>query len=96
MVAFKSASPPDSSSALFNAREIVEQAQLRARELYVTLDYPELGASIEHPNFFAKASGGGIRIRRRAPRIGEHHAEVYGEIGIGADELTDLHSAGVI
>ncbi len=79
-----------------DAREIVEQAQLRARELYVTLDYPELGASIEHPNFFAKASGGGIRIRRRAPRIGEHNAEVYGEIGVGADELAGLQSAGVI
>ena len=79
-----------------DAREIVEQAQLRARELYVTLDYPELGASIEHPNFFAKASGGGIHIRRRAPRIGEHNAEVYGELGLRAGELADLQAAGVI
>ncbi len=79
-----------------DAREIVEQAQLRARELYVTLDYPELGAAIEHPGFFAKASGGGIRIRGRAPRIGEHNAEVFGAIGVDAGELTRLRSAGVV
>ena len=79
-----------------DAREIVEQTQLRARELYVTIDYPHLGASIEHPNFFAKATGDGIRIRRRTPRIGEHNAEVYESIGIEADELARLASSGVI
>jgi benzylsuccinate CoA-transferase BbsF subunit len=55
-----------------DAREIVEQAQLRARELYVTIDYPELGAAIEHPAFFAKASRSFIGIRGRAPQLGEH------------------------
>ena len=79
-----------------DAREIVEQAQLRARELYVTLDYPELGAAIEHPNFFAKTSGGGIRIRRRAPRIGEHNAEVYGAMGVDTAELDRLRADGVV
>jgi crotonobetainyl-CoA:carnitine CoA-transferase CaiB-like acyl-CoA transferase len=79
-----------------DAREILEQAQLRARELYVTLDYPELGASIEHPNFFAKASGGGIGIRRPAPRIGEHNAEVYGELGLRPAEIADLETAGLL
>ncbi len=47
----------------------------------------ELGASIEHPDFFAKSSATKIGIRRRAPRIGEHNAEVFAEIGLGARDL---------
>ena len=57
---------------------------------FTTIEYPELGASVEHPAFFAKSSDCEIRIRRRAPRIGEHNAEVMNEIGIAADELPGL------
>ena len=64
-----------------DAREILDQAQLRARSLFTTIDYPEFGASIEHPDFFAKSSRCRIGIRSRAPRIGEHNAEVFGESG---------------
>lgn len=62
-----------------NAKEISEQPQLRARELFSSIDYPELGASIEHPAFFASARG--IRIRRPAPKLGEHNDEIFAEIG---------------
>jgi crotonobetainyl-CoA:carnitine CoA-transferase CaiB-like acyl-CoA transferase len=63
-----------------DAREIVEHVQLRDRQLFVRLDYPHLGASIEHPDFFAKVRSGRIALRRRAPRIGEHDAEVRAEL----------------
>ncbi len=79
-----------------DAREILEQPQLRSRELFTTLDYPEFGARIEHPGFFAKASPSRIGIRRRAPRVGEHNAEVYGELGIDAAALRELARDGVI
>ena len=79
-----------------DSREILEQPQLRSRGLFTTLEYPEFGASIEHPDFFAKSSRGRIGIRRRAPRVGEHNAEVYGELGIDADALRELASQGVI
>jgi len=79
-----------------DAREISEHQQLRSRDLFVTLDYPELGASIEHPAFFAKTNRNGIRVRTRAPRIGEHNAEVYAELGIGADEIAELQAEGVL
>lgn len=79
-----------------DAREISEQPQLRHRELFTTLEYPELGAAIEHPAFFAKSSREGLGIRGRAPRIGEHNAELYGELGLGADELAELRRDGVI
>ena len=79
-----------------DAREILEQPQLRSRELFTTLEYPELGAAIEHPAFFAKSTATRIGLRRRAPRVGEHNAEVYGEIGLGAADLDGLALNGVI
>jgi crotonobetainyl-CoA:carnitine CoA-transferase CaiB-like acyl-CoA transferase len=79
-----------------DAREISQQPQLRHRELFTTIEYPELGASVEHPDFFAKSNRCRIGIRRRAPRIGEHNDEVYAELGIGADELARLAEEGVV
>jgi len=79
-----------------DAKEISEQAQLRFRELFLSVDYPEFDATIEHPGFFAKSNRCRIGIRRRAPRVGEHNTEVYGELGIQAAELEALASAGAI
>jgi crotonobetainyl-CoA:carnitine CoA-transferase CaiB-like acyl-CoA transferase len=81
-----------------NAKEILEQPQLRDRQLFVTVEYPELGARVEHPNFFAKPSPGegGIAIRCRAPRIGEHNAEVFAELGVDASELESLRADGIV
>lgn len=79
-----------------DAREISQQAQLRDRELFTIVDYPELGASIEHPDFFGKSRQRRIGIRRRAPRVGEHNAEVYAELGLSSDALRSLAGEGVV
>lgn len=79
-----------------DAREILEQPQLRSRELFTTVDYPEWGAAVEHPDFFAKASRTRIGIRSPAPRIGEHNAQIYAEIGLEEAELADLRRQGVV
>ena len=60
-----------------DAREIFEHAQLRERELFTTVELPELGTSLELPDFFAKTEDRAIRIRGRAPRLGEHEAAVF-------------------
>ncbi|MGH0029618.1 MAG: CaiB/BaiF CoA transferase family protein [Myxococcota bacterium] len=62
-----------------DAREIAGHEQLRDRGLFRTLDYPHLGVSLEHPAFFAKVEEAPVGIRRRAPRVGEHDAEVDAE-----------------
>lgn len=79
-----------------DAREILEHQQLRERELFVTLEYPELGASIEHPDFFARMQPRAMHVRRRAPRIAEHNAEIYAELGLGPVELARLAAEGVV
>lgn len=79
-----------------DAREVLAHPQLRDRELFTTIEYPEFGASIEHPAFFAKGSGTAVGVRRRAPRIGEHNGEVYGALGLEREELAKLVAEGVV
>lgn len=64
-----------------DASEILRQPQLRDRGLFIALDYDELGATIEHPRFFAKSSAFEIGIRSRAPRVGEHDDALLGKAG---------------
>jgi crotonobetainyl-CoA:carnitine CoA-transferase CaiB-like acyl-CoA transferase len=59
-----------------DAREIAEHAQLRDRKLFARVEYPHLDASLEQPDFFARVRNGRIALRSRAPRIGEHQAEL--------------------
>jgi crotonobetainyl-CoA:carnitine CoA-transferase CaiB-like acyl-CoA transferase len=35
-------------------------------------------------------------LRRPAPKLGEHTAEVLGRVGIGAQELSALRDEGVV
>jgi len=79
-----------------DAREVIEQRQLRDRGLFVALDYPHLGAAIEHPAFFAKSDAHATSIRGRAPRVGEHNAEVYAALGLEPAEIEKLAAEGVI
>ena len=79
-----------------DARELLEHPQLRSRGLFVTLEYPELGAAIEHPDFFARTADHAIALRRRAPRIGEHNGEVYGQLGMAPCDLEKLAAQGAI
>lgn len=63
-----------------DAREILEQPQLRDREFFQRVTYPELELSLEHPAFFARSSLGEIGLRRGAPALGAHSGEIREEI----------------
>ena len=78
------------------AREIVASRQLAAREFFVDVDHPEIGVTLKLPGAFAKTNRGTVGIRRRAPRLGEHNAEVFGSIGIDAAEQSALRARGII
>lgn len=78
--------------------DIWRDEQLRAREFWAEVEpaWAE-GGSLPFPGSFALFDGARPAIRRRAPRVGEHNAEVYGgELGLSADELAALREAGVI
>jgi len=63
-----------------DAREILEQPQLRSRGFFRRVEHPALGGSIELPDRFARSSLGGIGIRGPAPTLDQHGDEVRGEL----------------
>lgn len=79
-----------------DAAALVAHPQLRAQELFTTLELPACDAAIELPGAFARSTGYPIGVRRRAPRIGEHQEEVFAAAGIGRAECEKLAAEGAI
>lgn len=59
--------------------EVVEGAQLSAREFNVSMERPAGAGSARFPGPFARFGAAAIRYRRRPPRIDEHGAELRAE-----------------
>lgn len=78
-------------------KEAAEDAQLEAREFWTELKHPELGTNITYPGVFVKLANSPLRIRHRAPLIGEHNEEIYREeLGMSQEELAALKQNGVM
>ena len=78
-------------------KDQLEFPQLVAREFWQKVEHPELGADLTYPGGFVRLSDGECRIRRRAPLIGEHNEEIYGEeLGLSKRELLALKERQVI
>lgn len=65
---------------VFGPREIVESKQLAARDFWVWVRHDDLGESFLYPGPPFRFSETPAMHRGRAPRIGEHNAQVYGEL----------------
>jgi benzylsuccinate CoA-transferase BbsE subunit len=76
--------------------DLLENRQLKFRNYFVEVMHPLRDEPLRMPGAPYKLSATPWRIQRRAPRLGEHNAEVYGDIGIGVAELARLFSAGVV
>jgi crotonobetainyl-CoA:carnitine CoA-transferase CaiB-like acyl-CoA transferase len=81
------------------AREIAASEQLAFREFFVQVDNPGRGR-LRYPGAFAKIASASpnppaVAIRRPAPRLGEHTAEVLAEVGVSEAMLAELHAAHV-
>jgi crotonobetainyl-CoA:carnitine CoA-transferase CaiB-like acyl-CoA transferase len=78
-----------------DSREIAASEQLAARRFFAEIDDRGRGLRYALPARFAVASEVETDVRGPAPRLGEHNAEVYAEIGIDERELAELRRAGV-
>jgi crotonobetainyl-CoA:carnitine CoA-transferase CaiB-like acyl-CoA transferase len=59
--------------------------------------HPELGVTLTYPGAPWKLSRTPWRLRRRAPLLGEHTAEILGgELGLEQEALQTLRQEGVI
>ncbi len=82
---------------VYNARDSLDDPQLRHREYFVSVQHPELDATLTYPGAPWKLSGTPWRLRRRAPLLGEHTVDILGgEFGLSETTLTTLRQEGVI
>lgn len=80
-----------------DARDIRTDEQLVARRFWQAVAHPERDTAVTYPGVFARFSTTAARIRRRAPRLGEHNDEVFrGELELSPDDLAGLRREGVI
>lgn len=75
--------------------DIFADPQFRAREMLIAVDDPVIGRYTA-PGVVPKLSATPGRVRWAGPEPGAHNREVFGRIGIGADELAALASEGVV
>jgi crotonobetainyl-CoA:carnitine CoA-transferase CaiB-like acyl-CoA transferase len=80
-----------------DAKSIVEDIGLKAREYFVDVEHPELGESLKYPGPPYRFSETPWRISKRAPLIGEHNMEIYEkELGFTKEQIGILKVANVI
>ncbi|WP_162846142.1 CaiB/BaiF CoA transferase family protein [Seongchinamella sediminis] len=83
-------------TAVFTVAEAAEQPHLAARDYFVDIEHPELGRvkNLGAPFKLPASPGGPLSA---APLLGQHNAEVYGEIlGLSDDDITELKSDAII
>jgi crotonobetainyl-CoA:carnitine CoA-transferase CaiB-like acyl-CoA transferase len=76
---------------VYDILDALEDEHYRARETIVEMD-----DGVVLQNVVPRLSRTPGAIRLPAPGLGEHNAEVYGELGVGAEELQRLAEEGVI
>lgn len=81
---------------LMDNRDLLQDPNLAARNFWMPIEHPELQATIPYPKQFVRSSENETETRSRAPLIGEHNIEVYGELGLSKDRIEELKQAGVL
>jgi benzylsuccinate CoA-transferase BbsE subunit len=74
------------------AKDVVEDIGLRERNYFVEVNHPELGRTFKYPGPPYRFSKTPWSIRRRAPLVGEHSAEIYAELGLAPGKVGALEA----
>lgn len=80
---------------VMSAGDLLEHPQVQARGMVVTIDDEDLG-KIRMQNVVPRFSETPGEVRHAGQRMGQANAEIYAELGIGADELAQLERQGVV
>ncbi len=84
------------AGVIYAPEEVLNDPHFQARGFPVEVDHPELGRTVTYPGAPYSFARTPWRISRRAPRLGEHNAEIYAELGLGSEVLAALRVDGVL
>jgi crotonobetainyl-CoA:carnitine CoA-transferase CaiB-like acyl-CoA transferase len=76
--------------------DLLNDECLKTRGYWTEITHPELGASLTYPKEYIRSSEMPLDTCVRAPLIGEHNSEIYGELGFTKTELASLKQTGII
>jgi crotonobetainyl-CoA:carnitine CoA-transferase CaiB-like acyl-CoA transferase len=76
--------------------DVLTHPQVVASELIEPMDYPGTPAPAPVVGAPIRLSGAPREPMRRAPRAGEHGAEILAEAGFKADEIAEMEAAGAV
>ena len=81
--------------AVNTMEDVSADRHFRERGVFVDIDHPVMGTvqSVGRPFVMEETPW---RLRRPAPLLGQHNAEVYGALGYSEQKLAGLRDAGVI
>lgn len=81
---------------VYDVADMIADEQLKHREVFVSVPDEELGAmTVQAP--VPRFSGDDARLEHLGPKLGEHNAEVYGELlGLDQDDIDKLRADGVL
>lgn len=80
---------------IYEIPDIFDDPHFRMRESFVTVDDPDLGP-MRLVNVVPRFSETPGRVSSTGPSLGQHNTQIYGELGLTADELTHLAEEGII
>jgi crotonobetainyl-CoA:carnitine CoA-transferase CaiB-like acyl-CoA transferase len=80
---------------IYEFDEVFQDPQVRHLGVVAEMDQPGYGR-VRMVNFPVRASTTPARLTRPAPLLGEHTAEVLGELGMSRDEIEKLAASGAI
>ena len=75
--------------------DLVSDPQLAARGFFIDIDHPMAG-KFKYPGAPFRMTESPFAIRRPAPMLGQHNAEVFGELGYDSNDLAVMSATGVI
>ncbi|MDP3767717.1 MAG: CoA transferase, partial [Dehalococcoidia bacterium] len=76
--------------------DLAKNPQLNARNWFQDIRHEALNDTLRYPGPPYRLSETPWRIARRAPRLGEHNAEVLSELGLAREELEALTASGAM
>lgn len=82
-------------SNVLDVKESMANPQLKARDMLVELDDPQMG-KITVQGIPVKMSATPGAVESSAPELGQDNAEIYKEIGISAEDIKHLGEKGIV